>query len=43
MKLLDKTSLAYLYQQIIDFIEHQQRIGALQAGDKLPSLRKLSR
>jgi DNA-binding transcriptional regulator YhcF (GntR family) len=43
MKLLDKTSSAYLYQQVIDFIEHQQRIGALQAGDKLPSLRKLSR
>ncbi|PKI13195.1 aminotransferase-like domain-containing protein [Colwellia sp. 12G3] len=43
MKLLDKSSSAYLYQQVIDFIEHQQKIGALQAGDKLPSLRKLSR
>ena len=43
MKLLDKTSSAYLYQQVIDFIEYQQRLGALQAGDKLPSLRKLSR
>lgn len=43
MKLLDKTSSAYLYHQVIDFIEYQQRIGALQAGDKLPSLRKLSR
>jgi len=43
MKLLDKSSSAYLYQQVIDFIEHQQKIGALQPGDKLPSLRKLSR
>jgi DNA-binding transcriptional MocR family regulator len=43
MKLLDKSSSAYLYQQVIDFIEHQQKIGALHPGDKLPSLRKLSR
>jgi DNA-binding transcriptional MocR family regulator len=43
VKLLDKNSSAYLYQQIIDFIENQQEIGALQPGDKLPSLRKLSR
>jgi len=43
MKLLDKSSSAYLYQQVIDFIEHQEKIGALQPGDKLPSLRKLSR
>lgn len=43
MRLLDKNSSAYLYQQVIDFIEHQQKIGGLVAGDKLPSLRKLSR
>ncbi|MEW6994083.1 PLP-dependent aminotransferase family protein [Colwelliaceae bacterium MEBiC 14330] len=43
MKLLDKNASAYLYQQIIDFIGHQQAIGALKPGDKLPSLRKLSR
>ncbi|RHW77992.1 PLP-dependent aminotransferase family protein [Colwellia sp. RSH04] len=43
MRLLDKNSSSYLYQQVIDFIEHQQHIGALNAGDKLPSLRKLSR
>jgi len=43
MRLLDKNSSAYLYQQVIDFIEHQQKIGALLPGDKLPSLRKLSR
>ena len=43
MRLLDKNSSAYLYQQVIDFIEHQQENGILLAGDKLPSLRKLSR
>lgn len=43
MRLLDKTSSAFLYHQVIDFVEHQQKIGALSAGDKLPSLRKLSR
>lgn len=42
MRLLDKNSAAFLYQQVIDFIEHQQKIGALLPGDKLPSLRKLS-
>lgn len=43
MKLLDKTSSAFLYHQVIDFIEHQQKNGVLLPGDKLPSLRKLSR
>ena len=43
MRLLDKTSPAFLYQQVIDFVEHQQKMGALLPGDKLPSLRKLSR
>lgn len=43
MKLLDKSSSAYLYQQVIEFIDNQQKIGALNPGDKLPSLRKLSR
>ncbi len=42
MRLLDKTSSAFLYQQVIDFIEHQQKSGVLLPGDKLPSLRKLS-
>jgi len=42
MRLLDKTSSAFLYQQVIDFIEHQQKLGVLLPGDKLPSLRKLS-
>ena len=43
MRLLDKTSTAFLYQQVIDFVEHQQKTGVLSPGDKLPSLRKLSR
>ena len=43
MRLLDKSSSDFLYQQVIDFVEYQQKTGALSAGDKLPSLRKLSR
>jgi len=43
MRLLDKTSPAFLYQQVIDFVGYQQKTGALLPGDKLPSLRKLSR
>lgn len=43
LRLLDKNSSAYLYQQVIDFIDYQQKMGCLVAGDKLPSLRKLSR
>jgi len=43
MRLLDKTSSAFLYQQVIDFVGYQQKTGALLPGDKLPSLRKLSR
>ncbi len=43
MQLLDKSSTAFLYQQVIDFIGYQQKTGALLPGDKLPSLRKLSR
>ena len=42
MRLLNKRSSEFLYQQVIDFIEWQQKSGALRAGDKLPSLRKLS-
>ncbi|MGB1197818.1 MAG: PLP-dependent aminotransferase family protein [Thalassotalea sp.] len=42
MRLLDRTSSDYLYQQVIEFIEKQEGSGALKAGDKLPSLRKLS-
>ena len=43
MRLLDKASPAFLYQQVIDFVEYQQKTGVLSPGDKLPSLRKLSR
>jgi len=43
MRLLDRSSTEFLYQQVIDFVEQQEKNGALRAGDKLPSLRKLSR
>ena len=43
MKLLNRESSDFLYQQIVDFIDHQQSQGLLRAGDKLPSLRKLSK
>ena len=43
MRLLDKESPAFLYQQVIDFVGYQEKTGALLPGDKLPSLRKLSR
>jgi len=43
MRLLDKSSTDFLYQQVIDFVARQQESGALRPGDKLPSLRKLSR
>ncbi|WP_440876285.1 PLP-dependent aminotransferase family protein [Thalassotalea sp. PLHSN55] len=43
MKLLNRNSSDFLYQQVIDFIERQQKSGALRPGDKLPSLRKLSK
>ncbi len=42
MRLLNKASTAFLYQQVIDFIESQKKLGAILPGDKLPSLRKLS-
>ncbi len=43
MRLLDRHAPEFLYQQVIDFIEKQQKLGTLRAGDKLPSLRKLSK
>jgi DNA-binding transcriptional MocR family regulator len=43
MRLLDKSAPEFLYQQVIDFVDQQEKNGALRAGDKLPSLRKLSR
>jgi len=43
MRLLDKAAPEFLYQQVIDFVERQEKSGAFRPGDKLPSLRKLSR
>jgi DNA-binding transcriptional MocR family regulator len=43
MRVLDRTSSDFLYQQVVDFIDKQQELGALRPGDKLPSLRKLSK
>ena len=43
MRLVDKSAPEFLYQQVIDFVEQQTKNGALRPGDKLPSLRKLSR
>jgi DNA-binding transcriptional MocR family regulator len=43
MRLLDKSAPEFLYQQVIDFVDQQEKNGAFRAGDKLPSLRKLSR
>jgi len=43
MRVLDRTSPGFLYQQVIDFIEQQEKSGAILPGDKLPSLRKLSK
>jgi DNA-binding transcriptional MocR family regulator len=41
MRLINKQSSEFLYQQVVSFIDTQQQIGALRPGDKLPSLRKL--
>jgi len=43
MQLLDKSSSDFLYQQVIEFIEKQEEKGVFCPGDKLPSLRKLSK
>jgi len=43
MRLLDKAAPEFLYQQVIEFVVRQEKTGALRPGDKLPSLRKLSR
>jgi DNA-binding transcriptional MocR family regulator len=43
MRLFDKSAPDFLYQQVIDFVDQQEKNGAIRAGDKLPSLRKLSR
>ena len=43
MQVISKTASEFLYQQVVDFVKRQQQQGLLKAGDKLPSLRKLSR
>jgi len=43
MQLLEKCSSGFLYQQVIEFVEKQAENGVFRAGDKLPSLRKLSK
>lgn len=40
---IQRSDSAFLYQQVIDMIREMQRSGSLRAGDKLPSLRSLSR
>jgi len=43
MQVIQKSSTDFLYQQVIAFIEGQLQQGVIRAGDKLPSLRKLSK
>jgi len=43
MRLLDRESPDFLYQQVIEFIDSQAAQSILKPGDKLPSLRKLSK
>jgi len=39
---IQKNGQHFLYQQVVDLIQQMQNEGTLRAGDKLPSLRKLS-
>ncbi len=41
--IVDKNHENYLYQQVVDLIETMKSSGTLRSGDKLPSLRKLSK
>jgi DNA-binding transcriptional MocR family regulator len=41
--MINKSSQDFLYQQVVDLIQTMQSSGSLNSGDKLPSLRKLSR
>lgn len=42
MPALDKSQDTYLYRQVIDLIQETLNSGTLKAGDRLPSLRKMS-
>ncbi len=41
--MINKNSQSFLYQQVVDLIQTMQSAGSLRSGDRLPSLRKLSR
>jgi DNA-binding transcriptional MocR family regulator len=43
MLAIDKESSAYLYRQVIDLISENIDSGTLRAGDRLPSLRRMSK
>lgn len=43
MLALDKSDGSFLYRQVIDLIHESVAAGALRPGDRLPSLRKMSR
>jgi DNA-binding transcriptional MocR family regulator len=43
MLAIDKDSSAYLYRQVIDLITENIDTGTLRAGDRLPSLRRMSK
>jgi DNA-binding transcriptional MocR family regulator len=42
MLAIDRRNEEFLYSQVVDLINEQMRSGALRAGDRLPSLRRLS-
>ena len=43
MEALEKQGETYLYRQVIDVIGEKIETGALRPGDRLPSLRKMSK
>lgn len=42
MLAIDRDDTTFLYSQVIDLIDEQLRAGTLRAGDRLPSLRRMS-
>ncbi|MDX1460152.1 MAG: PLP-dependent aminotransferase family protein [Xanthomonadales bacterium] len=42
MLAIDRSDSSYLYAQVVDLIDDQMRAGTLRAGDRLPSLRRMS-
>ena len=43
MQVVNKCAPEFLYQQVISFVHDLKHNGSLRPGDKLPSLRKLSK